>query len=504
MSTAADSRASSSSSLSSSTAVPATLLLSFFERATKDLTFLSLQDVCSKEESASSLSSLSPLSPLSSLSQFRILILQTQQSALSTVVAASEAEEAGTEDSTRTNHTIELQPPLPLLPAVQKQLQNMESHPDFSTLLEGPLQIMTMAARQALARLVLQQELKKKKKNQTQQHLTSPSPSLPLPLTRTAIFDFCGLCQAAVQLEPVKEFLMKSTTSTGSRRHHHHHRDEEQQQHNHPHLQLYDTQVPDNMIFPHERMHYIQKLYFQALGYHNADTANQQLQGIIEGDAELEQVFTDTMDQLREALAAATMRMQSEELNDFEQGGVTRVVSVSYSDSDNHRHHHHHHGGGVMVLPQTMDMVRSDSHQQQYLTDGTLVNSENMTAAEATDVVRMARDTAALEQTLLAQLLQMDSDERNATLEQARMAHDEFMVALSNLTTTAERVAYISSSSSSSSCSSSSISTTKRAAATGVSTETRQLLLMHRIWQGLLERNGGQPPKMASTRDQDY
>ncbi|KAI2490702.1 hypothetical protein MHU86_23863 [Fragilaria crotonensis] len=126
-------------------------------------------------------------------------------------------------------------------------------------------------------------------------------------------------------------------------------------------------------------------------------------------------------------------------------------------------------------MPQTIGMVRSGQD-----------NNNDNNADEDNDVtVRMARDTAALEQTLLAQLLQMDSDERTLVLEQARVAHDELMAALSNLTTPSERVAYMTSS-------------------TALSKETRKLLLLHQIWQGLLDRNGGQPPKMASTRDRDY
>ena len=84
---------------------------------------------------------------------------------------------------------------------------------------------------------------------------------------------------------------------------------------------------------------------------------------------------------------------------------------------------------------------------------------------------------------MLAQLLQMDSSERNSMLEEARVAQEDLLKALAELTTGPERVAYMT---------------------TSLSQETQQLLLMHRIWQGLLDRNQGKPPKMASTRDRDY
>jgi hypothetical protein len=430
--------------------VPAALLQSFFEKATKELVALSWDGT------------LSPNSSMT-LSDFRILILKTQQSALSSIVQDNrKVPSTSTKDTTAAN-AVNAETPSQdeesdetiTVEKVQEQLQNLESHVDFSTRLEGPLQNMTKAARQALARLVLQQELNHQQQQQQQQeHPFSTKLSSP-PLTRTAIMDFCGLCQAAVQLEPVQEFLSSRYGPVRDDRHT---------------LRLYDTDVIGKFILPQERMQYIQKLYFQALGYH-ADAANQQLQGLIEGDSELEQVFTDTIHQLRQALAVATMHMQQEELNDFEQGGVTRVVSVTHS---------HAMRDGIS---QNIGMVRSD--QEDGDNDTNSNNNNNGNHNDDDVAVRMARDTAALEQTLLAQLLQMDSDERTSVLEQARVAHDELMTALSNLTTPSERVAYMTSS-------------------TAISKDTRQLLLLHQIWQGLLDRNGGQPPKMASTRDRDY
>ncbi|KAI2490700.1 hypothetical protein MHU86_23861 [Fragilaria crotonensis] len=407
--------------------VPTALLVSFFEKATEELVSLSWD---------SSNSSMT-------LSDFRILILKTQQSALSSVVQDYQQKPPS---SASTNNTDTDSEEVITVEQVQNQLQSLETHVDYATRLERPLRNMTMAARQASARLVLQQALK----NQQQQSVRSTKFSSP-PLTRTAVLDFCGLCQAAVQLDAVQEFLSCRFSSPIVRGN------------NHPTLRLYDTDVVGKFAFPHERMQYIQKLFFTALGYH-ADTANQQLQGLVEGDAELEQIFTDTIHQLRQVLAVATMHMQQEELNDFEQGGVTRVVSVTHSNSN--------HDDNEM--PQTIGMVRSDQD-----------NNDNNDGEDNDMTVRMARDTAALEQTLLAQLLQMDSDERTLVLEQARVAHDELMAALSNLTTPSERVAYMTSS-------------------TALSKETRKLLLLHQIWQGLLDRNGGQPPKMASTRDRDY
>lgn len=288
------------------------------------------------------------------------------------------------------------------------------------------MQRMTQAARQALARLVLQHELHISTTRQrpgtregligsfgflsTMTMTSTPTHQQHQPsrLTRTAVLDFCGLCQAVVLLGPVQEFL----SSRGP---------------NGPDdaLKLYDMVVIPNddtrhkkLITPQERLHYIQTLLFHALRYRDADSANQLLASVIARDVELEQLFFETMAQLRPVLRHATHQLQQHELNDFEQVGVTRVLSTSYSE-------HSNEGDGVMIVPMGIDMARSE--------EGVI----RMT----TTTMMMPRQTDALEQTLLAQLFQMDSSVRNSMLEEARVAHEDLLKALAELTTGPERVA---------------------------------------------------------------
>jgi hypothetical protein len=377
----------------SSPPIPAALLHSFFEQATKELHQLSYND--DNDESAKT------------LQQHRLSVLKIQQSCLSQVVANFES--FAIED-------------------VISQLQTMNTHPDAMSLQE-PSEEMTNAARQALARVVLQQEL---------YHPTTTT-TTNIPLTRTAILEFCGLCQAVVLLDDVQKFLIsrnsnKDTTTAAAP------------------LQLYNFTIPKKLLFPQERLQYIQRLFFAALGY-DADKANKEIQEIMEGtddDKDLQQVFGDTIAQLRAVLAKALVDIQQDDLNDFHEGGVTRVVSVSYSESNE-----------MSAPPPThnYDMVG---------------RRENNNHDDDSAGIQMARQTAALEQTILAQLLQMDVDERTVLVENGANAQDEFMSALESLPKGPERVAYM----------------------TSLGSETQHLLLMHRIWQGLINRNKGQPPKM--------
>ena len=286
------------------------------------------------------------------MSQHRLSILQVQQSCLSQVL--DDYNQAHSSSSS-----------LLSLNEVQVQLQRMETHVEYHTL-QPSMQRMTQAARQALARLVLQQQLQISTPRQrpgtregligsfgflstmTMTLTSTPTQQQQQPrrLTRTAVLDFCGLCQAVVLLGPVQEFLASRGPNGPDDA-----------------LKLYDMVVIANttnddthhkkLLTPQERLHYIQTLLFHALGYPDADSANQQLARVIEGDAELEQLFFETMTQLRSVLRHATHQLQTHELNDFEQGGVTRVVSTSYPE-------HSNEGDEAMMVPMGFDMARSE------------------------------------------------------------------------------------------------------------------------------------------------
>lgn len=355
----------------SSSIVPAALFLSFFEEAAQALNELQYD----KNEEPKS------------VDEYRQSLLNIQQQALEKIVSNFDGVS---------------------LEQVLGELNQMESTPNDSSLKE-PLESMTVAARTALARVVLQQAL--------QQHKNTARAGA---LTKSSVLEFCGLCQAAVLLEDVTEFLVSSDQP----------------------LELYQHAIVDKKLpFPHERLEYIQHRYFEALGY-DADVAANELKDMVTASDESQeflQVFQQTVAQLRVVITNATLAVQTKQLSDFQQGGVTRVVSVEYSES----------------TTQSAPTQQTMQSEQQ-------------------DQLHMARSAAALEQALLGQLLQMDESERNEVLERARVAQDELQRMIAELPPGPERVAYM----------------------TSISRETQQSLVMYKLWQGLLQRNNGQPPKM--------
>jgi hypothetical protein len=358
--------------IQSSETVPSNLLQSFFQRAAEALNQTSYQ---------------SP--PATSFAQHRRRLLEIQQECLEQIVADFD--------------TISVK-------QVQERLHNMNDNPNG---LEKPLQDMTQAARQAFARLILQQELKDPKCFSEQR-----SGNRTRTLQRSDLIEFCGLCQAIVQSHDLQNYLVKGD-----------------------HLFHCGNPAP-HAKFPQERLEAVQRLYFQALGY-DPDFATKDLARIFgtadnefQNDDQVHELFGETVSRLRVVLTHATLQIQQTQLTDVADGGVTRVVSVSYSESES-------------AVP-TQESMHPESHLQA------------------------ARQAAVLEQTLLAQLLQLDPDDREQLLQQAHRAQEDLLQHLSQLPHGSERVEYM----------------------TQLSPEKQRLLLMHKLWQGLLARNNGEPPKM--------
>jgi len=370
------------------TTVSAVLLHSFFQEAAKAMNELNYNDNDSS-------------SVLSLLEQRRAL-LHVQQTCLERVVDNFDGV------------TVE---------EVQETLQLPIHDPS----LEQALEEMTAAARSAFARLVVQREL------------TSPSEVLKKDeeLLRSDIIEFCGLCKAFVRLPEIQDYLIQQ--------------DDE--------LVLYGEQVPNHhthgrRLFPHDRLELVQRLYLRALGY-NDDFATVELKRIMSSpdhyqDTELHAIFGNAVADMRTALNNATYDVQQSQLNDFQHGGVTRVVSVSYSEQDNN------------TIP-----PRTESIHQHH--------REDTTSTTTTTSIDTSSKIASLEQSLLARVLQMEEEERQQMLQTAKEAQTKMTHELQQLPPGPERIQYMT---------------------TSISQETQELLLTYKLWTGLLARNGGQPPQM--------
>ena len=91
---------------------------------------------------------------------------------------------------------------------------------------------------------------------------------------------------------------------------------------------------------------------------------------------------------------------------------------------------------------------------------------------------RLASEAALLQQTILGELLTLEEDERNLKLKEAAEVSREFMEEVMALPTGQERIDFL----------------------RGVDPTTSRQLAMHKLWAGMLQANGGQPPKMATQK----
>jgi hypothetical protein len=421
-----------SSSSSSSTVVPATLLHSFFTEATSELNALNYNQEEAIDITQDATTTTMPVE------HHQKSLLQVQQRVLQRIVSNF--------DGVHIDQVM----------TVLQEMGDVDTHQSSSitdTSLQEPMNDMTAAARTALARLVLQQALAEEggvgggggSENNTSSRLTTTTTTTrtttrektELDLNRSDILDFCGLCQAVVLLPEVLEYLVAP-----------------QQQPN-KHLLLYSHIIAKRMPFPHERLEYIQHAFYRALGYQSV-ISSPQLEKFMkanEQDDELQRIFKETIGKLRIIITNAALHIQQTQLTDFEEGGVTRVISVSYSESVKDGI------SSTTAAPQTESMRLDERESVQ----------------EQQQQMQMARQAAALEQSLLAQLLQMNATEREVQLAQAQEVQRNLMQQLAALPPGPERVQCM----------------------TTLPKEEQQLLLLYKLWQGLLNRNGGKPPVMA-------
>uniref|UniRef100_A0A7S1DBP5 Uncharacterized protein n=1 Tax=Cyclophora tenuis TaxID=216820 RepID=A0A7S1DBP5_CYCTE len=170
-----------------------------------------------------------------------------------------------------------------------------------------------------------------------------------------------------------------------------------------------------------------------------------------DGDVQIHNAFATLGTQMNAAITNATMDITSSQLSDVDQGGHTRVVSTTYSEKV---------VGPGWVPGQSIGAPTSDTMQS-----GDEMQQKTL---------KMAREAAALQQSVLSELLQMDEDERDSKLEKAKEVHDNFIKQVSELPPGPERVSFM----------------------TGMDPSINRQLLMYKLWTNMLQANGGNPPKV--------
>jgi hypothetical protein len=147
-------------------------------------------------------------------------------------------------------------------------------------------------------------------------------------------------------------------------------------------------------------------------------------------------------------------------LSDHDQGGFTRVVSVSYSEKliDSTTGAEISENEGDVAGESTMPLPPSPQRMD---------NGKETRGA-------MAHQTARLQQEILGELLTMSEEDREARLEQARHLEADVLRQVAQLDDPADRVTYL----------------------RDLDDKTHRLLLMGKIWASMLQKHGGMPPKL--------
>lgn len=375
--------------------IPAALLLSFFQEATKELNTCDL--------SAADKEAVVQPKPV-----FRQRLLAVQRAALERVVANFEGFTADD---------------------VQAELKNAGNVKDESLL--QPMMEMNDAARLAFARLLLHQEV-------ISERVQSPRTLIDSgKIERKALLEFFALCNTVVRLESVWEHLKDGKK---------------------PLFNEEDEAPPDSgdafMLFPQKRLEHIQRMVMRAVGY-DPDFGTAEMQRIFASpenefsdDGQVHAMFRNLGVNMNTVVTNASISSTSQ-FNDQDEGGSTRVVSVSYSER---------------------------------VVDGEDTTATNNIGAPRQEAIhnpqlQMAREAAALQQRILGELLSMSESERAATLEEAGAVQEEFQKDLQELAPE-ERVAFVQQ----------------------LQPDRQRLLLMHKLWTVMLQQNGGKPPTMRNTK----
>jgi hypothetical protein len=303
------------------------------------------------------------------------------------------------------------------------------------------METMNENARLALCRLVLYSECDADSKDNKRNNLQDEG-----SLDRSRLLEFIGLCQTAVKLECVKKHL-----EDGSK--------------------LFDDlpSPPEEeltaMKFPQTRLEKVQRLISKAVGW-DPDFTTQEIRRIFfepnsteySNDKEIMLLFQQLVAQMNTAVTYASLKATEQQFSDMDQGGVTRVVSVNYSEVTLNQDHLGEGGTGRNVNAPRKESI-----------------DPSLTEEEQKRQIRLASEAARLQQELLEKLMNMPGNERNLKLEEAKSASDDFLKQVMALPAGRERITFLQS----------------------VDPHTQQLLAMHKLWTGMLAANGGKTPNMA-------
>jgi hypothetical protein len=341
-----------------------------------------------------------------------------------------------------------------------------------ATRLRADLDAMNEAARWAFCRLLLysetmrekQKELRNTKQARDFENDEESTTWMMRPMQRSDIFEFCGLCKTVVRLPEVQRHLRDGSAlfsvnnkNCGS------------------HSTAESSPTAAATTTPQNRLDLIQRRFLRALGY-DPDHGTTEIQRIFftpqpneySNDAELIETFSQLVCTMNSVLVNETLHAQQKSFfsgysNDTVDGGVSRIVSVTYSEK-------------LVDVASGQDVVDQEKNEntsfKNAISPPSVERMDQQVHAQQQASLKIARDAAALEQEILGELLSLRDGDRHERLVQAKEAADDFRQKALEIPMGTERVAFLRS----------------------VDPRTQRLLLMHKIWEGVVASNGGKEP----------
>jgi hypothetical protein len=324
---------------------------------------------------------------------------------------------------------------------------------DYSVSVQRAVEEMDEAARLAFCRLVLYSEYIKDLNNQSRKFLSSSNFS---KMKESDVFEFCGLCLAALGLPFVVEHVQCGT-------------------------RLFDN-VPASSCagetihaLPRVRMQLIQRMFLRALGY-QPDHGVHELKRImdletpIDGETDLSgnQMIQDTVRSTMQKMETLLLGCDHQ-LSDYtparrlDDNDVTRVVSVSYSEKII----------DAVTGEEILTLSNDSAPCSQTMAQDTIeFPAESETRQlKSHDEFRGAHEAAQLQNDILSDLESMSDAARSTKLELARETVDQVLQMTCSIPKMSERIAFMRS----------------------LDPEQQRLMAMHKIWTaGLVDNNGGE------------
>lgn len=279
--------------------------------------------------------------------------------------------------------------------AFQERLANINNE-FISAEMKAAMAENDAAARQALCKLMLYSET----------HRESPGQDLQNDgkLNRSKLLEYLGLCQSAITLECVEQYLTANTPLFD------------------------DLEVPINeptaMAYPQKRLEKVQQILARAVGLEPSFVTSELTRIFIDpataatceyaDDQECRDVFRRLIVQMQTAVANASLLGGPTTLSDRDEGGVTRVVAVQYSEVGD---------GSTSDAPKknTMELPQEEQLRQ----------------------IRMASQAKQLQEELLSQLEDLAPEDRKEKLKYAKQVSDDFLQSVMNLPPGPERVRFL-------------------------------------------------------------